>query len=347
MNSVQLLPESASTFATEWNWLFWMLVALCGAITIAIAAVLIYWMIRYRRRRENELPTQIQGNMKLEAAWTVIPLIIFLGMFGWGAKVYFDIERPPDNARNVWVVGKQWMWKMQFATGQREINTLHVPVGEPIRLTMTSQDVIHSFFVPAFRIKQDVLPNRYTTIWFEATRPGRYHLFCAEYCGTKHSGMIGWIYAMEPHEFQRWLTEGGAEGSLASTGEKIFHQYGCANCHHFETQDRCPMLRNLYGRPVRLIGGETIVADDTYIRNKILRPRDQQIEGFKPIMPTFDGQLNEDQVIALIAYIKAIGPQPGAGEPSSPGAVPRSYESTKGIGDIGVSSNANSSPGDR
>ena len=347
MNSLQLLAPSASTFANEWNWLFWLLVAVCGIVAIAIAAVLVYWVLRYHRRDENEFPEQIEGSLKIETTWTVVPFIIFMGMFGWGAKLYFRIERPPDNARTIYVVAKQWMWKTQYVTGQREINTLHVPVGEPVKLIMTSQDAIHSFYVPAFRVKQDVLPNRYTTLWFQATLPGRYHLFCAEYCGTKHSGMIGWVYAMEPHDFQLWLQQSGAEGSLASTGEKLFHQFGCSNCHHFETQGRCPMLRDLFGRPVQLTNGQIITADETYLRRKILNPRDQLIMGFDPIMPTFQGQMTEDQLVALIAYIKSIGPLPGTEQPSNPGTVDKSYESRRGIGDPGATSIAGSKPGDR
>ncbi len=347
MNSLQLLPESASTFANEWNWLFWLLVAICGIVATGIAVILIYWAIRYHRKRENELPPQIQGNNKMEAAWTLIPMFIFLGMFGWGSKIYFDMERPPNNARNVYVVGKQWMWKTQYATGQREINTLHVPVGEPVKLTMISQDVIHSFFVPAFRIKQDVLPDRYTAIWFQATKPGRYHLFCAEYCGTKHSGMIGWVYAMEPHDFQLWLERGGAEGSLASTGEKLFHQFGCSNCHQFDGQGRCPVLRDLFGRVVRIAGGQTVIADETYIRESILFPRAKIVEGFQAVMPTFDGQLTEEQVLALIAYIKAIGPAPGTQQPVSPGTVPRNYGAEKGIAGPEATSISGTKPGAR
>lgn len=347
MNSLELLAQSASTFANEWNWLFWMLVTVCGFVATGIAILLIYWAIRYRRRREDELPEQIEGNVKVEAAWTVIPFVIFLGMFGWGSEIYLDIERPPDNARPVYVVAKQWMWKLQYATGQREINTLHVPIGEPIKLIMISQDVIHSFFIPAFRIKQDVLPRRYTTIWFQATKPGRYHLFCAEYCGTKHSGMIGWVYAMEPRDFQLWLEQGGAEGSLASTGEKLFHQFGCSNCHHFETQGRCPMLRDLFGRPVQLMNGRTIVADETYIHEKILHPRSQPIQGFDPIMPSFDGQLTEEQLLALISYIKSIGPQPGTEQPVSPGTAPPNYGTQEGITGPGATSISGTKPGAR
>jgi cytochrome c oxidase subunit 2 len=323
------------------------MVALCGFVTLAIAVFIIYAVLRYHRKSPDELPPQIEGNINIEATWTVVPLLIFLGMFGWGAKTYFDVETPPADAMNIYIVGKQWMWKAQHLDGQREINTLHVPTGRAIRLTMTSQDVIHSFFVPAFRIKQDVLPGRYTTIWFKATEPGKYHLFCAEYCGTKHSGMIGWIYAMEPHQYAQWLTEGAAEGSLASTGEKYFHQFGCANCHHFDGHGPCPDLRGLFGRSVTLQGGLTMVADETYIRQCILKKKPAPVAGFADFMPSFDGRLTEDQILALIAYIKAIGPQPGTELPSSPGTVPKNYGTQRGIAGPGSTSIAGSVPDSR
>ncbi len=219
------------------------MVVLCTTVAVAIAGIphlLCHPLPPQTRRRNGAIRRDI---IPAEIAWTVIPFFIFMGMFAWGAKLYFDIERPPDNAITMYAVGKQWMWKIQHPEGQREINELHIPVGRPVKLTMISQDVIHSFFVPAFRTKQDVLPGRYTTTWFEATQPGKYHLFCAEYCGTKHSGMIGWVYAMSPRDYQTWLTQGAAEGSLASQGEKYFHQFGCANCHHFDGQGRAPNLR--------------------------------------------------------------------------------------------------------
>ena len=191
-------PDVASTVAGEYDLFFWLMVLVCGVVTLGIAAFLTYSAIRYRRRNPNEMGQQIRYNIPAEVAWITIPFVIFMGMFAWGAKLYMDIERPPDDSISMYVVAKQWMWKLQHPEGQREINTLHIPVGRPVKLIMTSQDVIHSFFVPAFRTKQDVLPDRYTTTWFEATKPGKFHLFCAEYCGTKHSGMTGWVYAMEP-----------------------------------------------------------------------------------------------------------------------------------------------------
>jgi cytochrome c oxidase subunit 2 len=347
MNSLQLLPESASTFASELNPFFWFMVLVCGVVTFGIAVFVVYSAIRYRRKRDDELPEQIQGNYKIEATWTAIPLIIFLGMFGWGAKAYFDVEAPPAGAMKIYIVAKQWMWKAQHVDGQREINTLHVPIGRPVQLIMISQDVIHSFFVPAFRIKQDVLPDRYTTIWFNATRPGKYHLFCAEYCGTKHSGMIGWVYAMESHDYARWLTEGAAEGSLASTGEKLFHQFGCANCHHFDGHGPCPDLRGLYGRTVVLQNGASRVADDTYIRECILKKKPAPVAGFADFMPSFDGRLTEDQILALTTYIKSIGPPPGAQQPSSSGSAPKGYSTQPGIAGPGSTSIAGTEPDSR
>jgi cytochrome c oxidase subunit II len=300
--------------------LFWSVIGLCIFIASAIASALIYWAWHYRRRDPNELPPQIRMNVRAEATWIVVPSIVFLAIFFYGSRLYFDIERPPDNAEDVYVVAKQWMWKLEHVGGQREINTLHVPVGRAIRLNMISSDAIHSFYVPAFRIKQDVLPGRYTTIWFRADVPGTYHLFCAEYCGTEHSHMIGWVYAMEPKDYQLWLEQGAAEGSLASTGEKYFHQFGCANCHHFTGHGPGPSLVGLFGSQVQTEEGRVVLADESYIRDKILNPSAKVPQGFKStVMPTFKGQLNEDEITGLIAYIKAIGPQPGTELPSGPG----------------------------
>lgn len=344
---MRFFSDAASSVAADFDWLFWMLVLVCGTVTLAIAAFVVYAAIRYRRRHEDELPRQIHGSFRLEMWWTAIPLFIFMGIFAWGAELYFDIERPPRNATQVYVVAKQWMWKIQYPDGRREINELHVPVGQPIELLMTSQDVIHSFFVPDFRIKQDVLPKRYTTIWFQATKPGKYHLFCAEYCGTKHSGMIGWVYAMDRQQYQLWLAQGGTEGSLASTGEKLFHQFGCANCHHFDGHGPCPDLRGLYMRPVRITDGPTVIADDSYLRESIVDPKAKIVLGFANLMPTFDGQLTEEQLIALIAYIKAIGPQPGTESPTSSGSTPANYGTQPGIAGPGSTGIAGTEPGVR
>jgi cytochrome c oxidase subunit II len=324
------------------------MVVVCTSVAVGIATFLIYCAIRYHRKNENEMGRPKRYIISAEVAWTVTPFFFFMGMFAWGAKLYFDIERPPDNAIPMYAIGKQWMWKVQHPEGQREINELHIPVGRPVKLTMISQDVIHSFFIPAFRTKQDVLPGRYTTTWFEATKPGKYHLFCAEYCGSKHSGMIGWIYAMNPGDYQTWLTEGAAEGSLASQGEKYFHQFGCANCHHFEGQGRAPNLKELYGRRVEITDGQPVLADETYIRESILDPNAKIVYGFQAnVMPNFTGQLNEQQVLALVSYVKALGPQRGTQQPSSSGTAPKAYGEEKGIAGPGASSISGSHVGAR
>lgn len=339
----------AASVVSEFNWLFWMLVVVCGAVATAIACVVIYSALRYHRKNESEFPPpSISNSARIETAWTVIPFFLFMGMFGWGAKLYFDIERPPDDALEVFVIAKQWMWKTQQLNGIREINELHVPVGQSVKLLMTSQDVIHSFYVPAFRIKQDVLPGRYTSIWFRATTPGKYHLFCAEYCGTKHSAMIGWVYVLDRQQYQHWIQEGGAEGSMASNGEKLFHQFGCANCHHFDGHGRCPNLQGLYHTTVRLAGGSKALADETYIHRKLTDPRATTVEGFdKNTMPDFSHQLTEDDIIQLIAYIRSLGPQPGSVLPSSPGQSPQQYGNQPGIAYPGAPPIINTTPGMR
>lgn len=330
--ALQFWPDSASSVSSEVNLFYICMIVLCGTVAVAIAAFLIYSAIRYHRKHENEMGSQVSNYIPAEVTWIVIPFILFIGMFLWGAKMYFDIERPPNNAIPMYVVAKQWMWKVQHPEGQREINELHIPVGRPIKLTMTSQDVIHSLFVPAFRTKQDVLPGRYTTTWFEATKPGKYHLFCAEYCGTKHSGMIGYVYVMSGGDYQTWLTQGAPEGSLSAQGEKYFHQYGCANCHHFDNQGRCPDLRNLYMRPVQISTGQYVTADDDYLRESIYDPNAKIVYGFQSnIMPNFSGQIPEDQIAAIISYIKALGPRPGDQMSSSNGATPKAYGQQPGI----------------
>jgi cytochrome c oxidase subunit II len=216
------------------------------------------------------------------------------------------MSRPPAETLNVYVVGKQWMWKFQHLDGQREINELHVPVGRAVKLIMTSEDVIHDVFVPAFRVKADVLPGRYTNIWFQPTKPGRYHLFCAEYCGTRHSGMIGEVVVMDPTEYQAWLSGGTAQGSLASAGEKLFQDLACNTCHRPDAQGRGPILQGLFGKTQTLEGGGTVVVDEAYVRESILNPGAKITAGFQPIMPAFQGLVTEEQLLELIEYVKSL-----------------------------------------
>ena len=302
-----LFPESASTMAPRVDALYFFLVGLTVFFSLLIAGLIVYYAVRFRRRSPEAIGARIEGGMVLEITWTVIPFVVVMGIFAWGASVFFAMSRPPDDSLNVYVVGKQWMWKFQHLSGQREINELHVPVGRPVKLIMTSEDVIHDVFVPAFRVKADVIPGRYTSIWFEPTKAGRYHLFCAEYCGTKHSGMIGQVVVMEPDEFQSWLSGGEAEGSLASEGARLFADLACNTCHRPEAQGRGPMLNGLFGKSVQLEGGATVVADEAYIRESIVNPSARITANFQPIMPTYQGVVSEDGLLQLIEFVKSLG----------------------------------------
>ncbi len=304
---IPFFPDAASTNAGQVDAIYAFLVIVSAVMTLLIFAAVFTFAIKYRRKSANEVPKPIHGSLRLEIAWSVLPFLVMLVMFFWGTKVYFDNAIAPANAMDVYVVGKQWMWKVQYPDGQREINELHVPVGQPVKLTMSSEDVIHSFFIPAFRVKHDVVPGRPNYLWFTATKPGRYHLFCAEYCGTEHSGMIGWVTAMNPADYENWLSGGGAEGSMASQGEKLFQQMGCSTCHLLDEQGRCPIMRGVYGSRVLLQDGKTVVADDAYIRESILNPNAKIVSGFKAdVMPTFQGQISEEGILQLIVYIKSL-----------------------------------------
>jgi cytochrome c oxidase subunit 2 len=308
-------PEQASTVAGHTDALYAFLVGLTLFFTLIIAGLELYYSIRYRRRRPDDVPPPTQTSMRLEITWTAIPLVLILVIFTWGASIYFEIYRPPREAMDIYVTAKRWMWRFQHPDGQREINELHVPVGRRVKLIMASEDVIHSFFVPAFRIKYDVVPGqaRYTVGWFEATVPGRYHLFCAEYCGANHSGMGGWVVVMEPAEYQAWLGGGVTEGSLASSGEKLFQQLACNTCHRSDAQGRGPVLDGLFRGTVELDSGRSVVADESYIRESILTPQAKIVAGFQrpSLMPTFQGLVSEEQLLQLVAYVKSIGPKQG------------------------------------
>ncbi|HEY8132430.1 MAG TPA: cytochrome c oxidase subunit II [Thermoanaerobaculia bacterium] len=305
-----LFPEQASTVAKQTDALFIMLTVVCGAVSVAIFTAIFTLAIIYRRRPDNELAQEQEPPKALEATWIIIPFIFFMATFVWGSWLYFRLARVPDNALDIYATGKQWMWKFQHPTGQREINELHVPVGRPIRITLASEDVIHSLFFPYFRTKMDALPNRYRIMWFQATKTGRFHIFCAEYCGTLHSGMIGWVNVMEPTDYQKWLA-GGPEGSLASQGEALFQKFACNTCHTNDATGRGPALVGLYGSTVTLADNSTVVAEENYIRESILNPQAKLVKGYGPIMPTFQGQLNEDELLKLLAYIHSLTPARG------------------------------------
>jgi cytochrome c oxidase subunit II len=301
-----LFPDQASAMASRVDALYFFLIGVTVFFSLLIAGLIVYCAVRFHRRHPDAVGVTVHGGTILEITWSVIPLLITMVIFVWGASVFFAMSRPPEDTLNIYVVGKQWMWKFQHLDGQREINELHVPLGRPVRLIMTSEDVIHDLFVPAFRMKADVIPGRYTNIWFQPTRPGRYHLFCAEYCGTRHSGMIGEVVVMGPTEYQTWLSGGAPEGSLASTGAKLFQDLACNTCHRPDAQGRGPVLEGLFGKSVQVQSGETVTADEAYVRESILMPAARIAAGFQPIMPAFQGLVSEEQLLALIEYVKSL-----------------------------------------
>jgi cytochrome c oxidase subunit 2 len=316
-----LFPSQASAMASHVDALYFYLLAVSTFFSVLIAVLVIYFAVRYRRRSDGEFPRGYAGSLKLELAWTIIPFLITMTFFTWGARLYFRMNRPPNDAMQIFVVGKQWMWKVQHPDGVREINELHVPVGRSVKLTMTSEDVIHSFFIPAFRMKRDVVPGRYQTVWFQATKPGDYHLFCSQYCGTKHSAMIGTVHVMSPNDYQAWLAGGSGSESLASAGAKLFIQHACNTCHRPDSLARGPNLEGLFGKPVSLQNGQTVIVDEGYIRESILMPQAKLVLGYQPIMPTFQGLISEEGILQLVAYIRSLSPPAGQAAPA-PGIAP-------------------------
>lgn len=308
MDKFHLFPPDASTTAQQVDWLFFGLILLSLFFIAVVFLPVTYFSIKYRRGSRADRSNPSHGSNLLETGWTIVPLLMGLGLFSWGAVAYYHMERPPEDALQVDVVAKQWMWKLQHAEGKKEINELHVPLGRAVVLTMTSQDVIHSFYVPAIRVKQDVLPGKYTTEWFQPTEVGEFHLFCAEYCGTNHSAMIGRIVVMQPADYERWLNSGPNE-SLVVAGEKLFRDRGCSGCHGVSSQFHAPPLEGVYGKPVPLSDGHVVTADDQYLRDSILLPGKQISAGYENIMPSFTGHLSEEETMQLLAYLKSIGNQ--------------------------------------
>src|SRR5579862_6688096 len=304
-----LWPEAASAVAVDVDHLYIYLTLVSVVMSVLIFGVIFVFAIKYRRRGD-EVPQPIHGSLRLEIGWSIFPFLVMLTFFWWGAKIFFLNAVPPANAIDVYSVGKQWMWKIQYPGGQREINELHVPIGRPVKITLASEDVIHSFFIPAFRVKHDVVPGRYDIMWFTPTKPGRYHLFCAEYCGTEHSGMVGWVTVMTESDFENWLAANSSEGTMAQQGERLFGQLGCATCHESDQQGQTPSLRGIYGSRVQLANGQTVLADDAYIRESILNPNAKLVAGFRAdVMPTFQGQITEEQLLQLIVYVKSLAIQ--------------------------------------
>lgn len=308
MPSVAIFPAQASSTAHSVDELLTFLVVVCGSVGVFVAFLLIFFSIKYRRRPGQVAPPPLtHASHALEWAWTIAPACVFVVMFIWGAHVYINAYRAPDDSTVIYGIGKQWMWKFQHPEGQREIDALHVPVGNSVRMLLTSEDVIHSFFIPAFRIHMDVLPLRFTSVWFQASKPGTYHLFCSQYCGTGHSSMIGTVVAMEPADYRRWL-QSSAEGSLALQGRKAFLKYRCISCHSADASARAPVLEGLYNQQVPLRDGRVVIADENYIRESILNPAAKIVAGYDAIMPTFQGVISPEDLVAVIEYIRTLKP---------------------------------------
>ena len=323
--SIPLFPEQASTMAARVDNLYFFLVATSAFFSVLVTLLVIAFAIRFRRRSPDGVGEPIHGSLALELIWTGIPFVLAMVMFVWGASVYFALARMPDEALDIYAVGKQWMWKFQHREGQREINELHVPVNTPVRVILTSEDVLHDLYFPSFRTKIDAIPGRYTQLWFNATDVGTYHIFCAEYCGTRHSGMIGRVVVMPQNEYEAWLGGGATEGTLAQRGEKLFSQFACITCHRADSQGRGPLLNGVFGHAVSLANGNTVVADAAYVRESILNPTAKVVAGFAPIMPTFQGQVSEEQLLALTEYIKSLPSSqqvPGAQAPPPTAPAP-------------------------
>jgi cytochrome c oxidase subunit 2 len=309
-DSFRLLPEQASTHAPQVDMLYFFLLGVATFFTVMVAVLIVFFSIKYRRGAKVDRTMPEHDPHTVELLWMGGPLVLAMIIFFWGAKLFFDVTRPPAGALEVQVVGKQWMWKFQHPEGQREINELHVPLGQPVRLKMISEDVIHSMFVPAFRVKQDVLPGRYSGTWFEATKVGEYHLLCAEYCGTNHSLMKGRVVVMKPSDYEAWLSGGKPGESPVEAGRRLFEEMRCSTCHRGGSPtSRCPPLEGVYGNPVKLENGQTVTADEDYLRESILQPAAKVVAGFRPIMPSFEGQLGEEGLLHVIAYIKSLAKQ--------------------------------------
>jgi cytochrome c oxidase subunit II len=306
MEWVPFWPRDASITAEVVDTLYIGELVLSFLILFAVYGLMFFFCVRYWHGRPADRSNQVKKSWHWEIGWTSATMIGFLALFVWGANAYIFLYQPPPADLEIYVVAKQWMWKVQHPGGQREINALHVPLGKRVRLLLISQDVIHSFYVPAFRVKHDVLPGQYETFWFQPTETGEFRLQCAEYCGTQHAHMGGSIFVLQPADYARWLTEQGIHESLAQQGEALFRKYGCSGCHGANSTVHAPSLVGLYGSLVHLDGGGTVVADDKYIRDSILLPLSQIVAGYPPIMPSFAGQIGDDDMIKLVAYIQSL-----------------------------------------
>jgi cytochrome c oxidase subunit 2 len=322
LSAMPLFPAQASTFAADVDKLYFLILAVTSFFAIAVVIFVAIFAIKYQDHTGTQVGAPIHGSIPLELAWSFIPFVISIGIFAYATVVYFEIVRPPAETLQIYSTGKRWMWRFQHINGRAEINELHVPKGRPVKITFTSEDVLHDIYIPAFRVKADAIPGRYSEIWFEPTMLGDFHLFCAEYCGTKHSGMIGRVVVMEPRDYQAWLS--GSDGQpLAVRGQQLFQQLACVTCHLNDGTGRGPSLAGVYGSKVELANGTGVTADDGYIRESILTPQMKLVSGFQPVMPTFQGLVNEEGVMSLIEYIKSLpAPAGPAQATTAPAARP-------------------------
>ena len=317
LSGIPLFPEQASSIAPAVDNLYFFILGVTAFFAVLVMALVIFFSVKYRDHTGLKVGAPITGSIPLEIGWSLIPFFVAMAIFVWATVVFFQIVRPPDQTLEVYSTGKRWMWRFQHPDGQREINQLHVPVGRAVKVTFTSEDVLHSLYVPGFRVKADAIPGRYSSIWFTATKTGEYHLFCAEYCGTKHSGMIGTVYVMEQDAYQQWLSGGALTGSMSARGEQLFQQLACNTCHLGDGTGRGPALTGVFGSQVKLGNGQTVVADESYVRESILNPQAKLVEGYQPLMPTFQGLINEDGVMSLIEYVKSLPANRAAGAQAS------------------------------
>jgi len=355
--SFELFPEAASTIAGQVDALYAFMILVSAFFSLLIAFLIIYFAVKYRHRpgvKPTFKPVDDHsiGGMVLEIVWTAIPLGLSMIMFVWGVSLYFTAARPPADSMEIYVTGKQWMWKIQHMEGAREINELHIPMNRNIKLTMTSEDVIHDFFVPAFRTKADVLPGKYTTEWFRPNKTGEFHIFCAEYCGTKHSEMVGTVYVLSEADYTSWLAAGSGEGSMAEQGQSLFNQLGCGNCQASLVNNaigRGPNLNGLFGSRVDLKDGSAVRADESYIRESVMYPQAKIVAGFDDVMPTFKGLISDDGMLKLIEYVKSLGLKNGAHNDAPPGTTATSANPPQGARPAGKAAAApaavNQTPG--
>ncbi|MGI4876954.1 MAG: cytochrome c oxidase subunit II [Janthinobacterium lividum] len=305
MSDFAVLPQQLGRYSILVDGLFWGLMAVAVATIGLVFFLMARFVARYREDSIVDRESVEDREWKLEIGWTAGALVVFVGLALWGARLYILLYEPPRDALEIRITGKQWMWKASHEGGQRELGDLHVPVGRPVKLVMASEDVIHSFFVPALRIKHDVVPGRYETMWFDADRPGDYRILCAEYCGTAHAEMGGWLHVMRPADYAAWLATQSTDASLVTQGAALFKSFGCSGCHGGSTTVRAPSLNGIYGRPVPLADGSTVTADERYLRDSVLLPKSEVVAGFVPVMPSYAGVISEDELARIIVYLKA------------------------------------------